>query len=312
MSLMTTPRIGIIGGSGLTSLPELGAAERVSVESGFGAPSSAVLLGRLFGADVAFLPRHGAAHSVDPARINARANIDALKRVGCTQLVSLSAVGSLREDIAPGHFVLVDQFINRTHGRASTFFDDGVAAHVAFGDPVCGRMHAAAAAACRARAIPHDPRGTYVVMNGPQFSTRAESELHRRWGASVIGMTALPEAKLAREAELCFLTVAMPTDYDCWHDAEGHVTADRVSEVMRGNQRNVLALLEALLPQLAAQPAPCARGCHRALDGAVMTAVAFIEERDDPRTRHLLARWLRAQREAAPGPAPGSGHGSGR
>jgi 5'-methylthioadenosine phosphorylase len=301
---VTTPRIGIIGGSGLTSLPELGASERVSVESGFGAPSGAVLLGRLFDVDVAFLPRHGVAHSVDPARINARGNIDALKRVGCTQVVSLSAVGSLREDIPPGNFVLVDQYIDRTHGRASTFFDEGVAAHVAFGDPVCGRMHALAGAACREQGIPHAAGGTYVVMNGPQFSTRAESRLHRQWGASVIGMTALPEAKLAREAELCFLCVAMPTDYDCWHDVEGAVTADRVSEVMRKNQRNVLALLGALLPKLAAQPPPCERGCHHALDGAVMTAVAFIEERDDPRTRHLLARWLRAQREGAgAGPA---------
>lgn len=289
---MSPKRIGIIGGSGLGSLAAITDARRADIESGFGAPSGPVTLGRLAGADVAFLARHGAGHSVLPARINARANIDVLKRAGCTQVISLSAVGSLKEELPPGHFLLVDQFIDRTHGRADTFFDEGVAAHVGFADPTCGRLREAAARACVELGIPHAKSGTYVVMNGPQFSTRAESALHRSWGASVIGMTALPEAKLAREAEMCFLTVAMPTDYDCWHAGHDAVTAELVAEVMRETSARALALLEALVPVLAAGQEPCPHGCDRALDGAIMTDVERVARKDDPRTRHLLARWL--------------------
>jgi 5'-methylthioadenosine phosphorylase len=294
---MQPGRTGIIGGSGLGSLSALRDARRAEVESGFGPPSSAVVVGRLFGTDVAFLSRHGDDHRVAPARVNARANIDALKRVGCTEILSLSAVGSLRTELPPGHFVLVDQFIDRTHGRPQTFFDDGVVAHVGFADPVCVRLRAAAATACADRGIPHTSGGTYVVMNGPQFSTRAESALHRSWGASVIGMTALPEAKLAREAEMCFLTIAMPTDYDCWHDEHGAVTAAVVAEVMRENRNRALALLEAILPALGASRGPCRHGCDRALDGAIMTSVRAVAEHDEPRTRHLLTRWLASQQE---------------
>jgi 5'-methylthioadenosine phosphorylase len=292
---MQPPRIGIIGGSGFSSLTALRDASRVDVDSGFGRPSSAVIVGQLFGADIAFLSRHGDDHRMSPARVNARANIDALKRVGCTQIVSLSAVGSLRKEIPPGHFVLVDQFIDRTHGRAQSFFEDGVVAHVGFADPVCTRLRAAAAKACVDQGIPHTSGGTYVVMNGPQFSTRAESALHRSWGAQVIGMTALPEAKLAREAEMCFLTVAMPTDYDCWHDEHDAVTAAVVSDVMRENRGRALALLEAVLPGLAQSHGPCRYGCDRALDGAIMTSVRAVAEHDDQRIRPLLSRWLRSQ-----------------
>ena len=294
-SFMQPPRIGIIGGSGLSSLTALRDARRVDVDSGFGRPSSTVVVGRLFGADVAFLSRHGDDHKVAPARVNARANIDALKRVGCTQILSLSAVGSLRKELPPGHFVLIDQFIDRTHGRPQTFFEDGVVAHVGFADPVCTRLRAAATKACVDQAIPHTSGGTYVVMNGPQFSTRAESALHRSWGAQVIGMTALPEAKLAREAEMCFLTIAMPTDYDCWNEDHGAVTAEVVASVMRDNRNRALALLEAILPGLGASQGPCGHGCDRALDGAIMTSVRAVIEHDDPRTRHLLTRWLAAQ-----------------
>lgn len=292
---MSPDRIGIIGGSGLTSLAAIEGGRSIEVDSGFGAPSSPVVLGRLFGAEVAFLARHGRDHTSAPALLNARANIDALKRVGCTQVVSFSAVGSLMAELPPGHFVLIDQFIDRTHGRRDTFFDHSVVAHVGFADPTCGRMRAQARAACDERSVPHAPEGTYVVMNGPQFSTRAESALHRSWGASVIGMTALPEAKLAREAELCLLTVAMATDYDCWHDEHGPVTAALVAEVMQDNARRAVELLEALLPRLADRAGPCLHGCNAALDGAIMTSLEAVAESSDPRTRHLLARWLKAQ-----------------
>lgn len=292
---MNPNRVGIIGGSGLGSLAALRGARRLDIESGFGPPSGPVLVGEIGGVEVAFLARHGADHSVAPAHINARANIDALKRAGCTQVIALSAVGSLKEDIPPGHFVLVDQFIDRTRGRADTFFDDTVVAHVGFADPCCPRVRAVAAEACASRGIPHVTSGTYVVMNGPQFSTRAESALHRSWGASVIGMTALPEAKLAREAEMCFLTVAMPTDYDCWHDSHGPVTAAMVADVMRDIGSHAVALIEALVPRLALHRSPCPHGCERALDGAIMTRLQAVKDRDDPRTRHLLSRWLRDQ-----------------
>jgi 5'-methylthioadenosine phosphorylase len=290
---MQSPRVGIIGGSGFASLPALRDASRVEIDSGFGRPSSAVIVGKLFGADVAFLSRHGDDHDVAPARVNARANIDVLKRVGCTEVLSLSAVGSLRKELPPGHFVLVDQFIDRTHGRPQTFFEDGVVAHVGFADPVCTRLRAAAAKACVDQGIPHSSGGTYVVMNGPQFSTRAESALHRSWGASVIGMTALPEAKLAREAEMCFLTIAMPTDYDCWHDEHDAVTAAVVADVMRDNRSRALALLEAVLPTLGKSQGACRYGCDRALDGAIMTSVRAVAEQRDARVSHLLTRWLK-------------------
>ncbi|MEZ4294877.1 MAG: S-methyl-5'-thioadenosine phosphorylase [Polyangiaceae bacterium] len=289
---MSVTRIGIIGGSGLGSLAALTEARSVEMEGGFGAPSGPVTLGKLGGVEVAFLARHGRGHSVLPAHINARANILALKRAGCTAVISMSAVGSLKEELPPGHFLLVDQFIDRTHGRRDTFFEDGVAAHVGFADPTCGRLREAAARACVERGIPHATKGTYVVMNGPQFSTRAESALHRSWGASVIGMTALPEAKLAREAEMCFLMVAMPTDYDCWHHGHGPVTAAAVADAMRDTGARALALLEALVPAAAAMQEPCPHGCDRALDAAIMTDVDVIVRRDDPRTRDLLARWL--------------------
>lgn len=287
--------IGIIGGSGLTTLPALREARRIEVNTGFGVPSDSVVVGQLFGVKVAFLARHGSDHTVAPARVNARANIAALKRVGCTQVISLSAVGSLKADLPPGHFVLIDQFIDRTHGRADTFFDDAVVAHVGFADPACARLRALAARACADQGIPHAATGTYVVMNGPQFSTRAESALHRSWGASVIGMTALPEAKLAREAEMCFLTVAMATDYDCWHEEHGPVTAALVADVMRDNGTRAVAMLEALLPRLAEQQGACGHGCDQALDGAIMTSMSAVVARDDPRTRHLLSRWLGKQ-----------------
>jgi 5'-methylthioadenosine phosphorylase len=284
-------RIGIIGGSGLASIPDLADARRYDVPSEFGAPSGPVTLGRIAGVDVAFLSRHGGGHSVGPAQINARANIDVLKQVGCSQLISFSAVGSLREELAPGHFVFADQFVDRTYGRQSTFFDEGVVAHVSFADPMCSALCRLAAAAATACGIPHAASGTYVVMNGPQFSTRAESAIYRSWGASLIGMTALPEVKLAREAELCYLIIAMVTDYDCWRTGHEVVTADAVGQAMVRQRADALRLLSTLLPAVAQRGPSCSQGCRTTLDGAIMTDPSEVLVRAHPRLHGLLERW---------------------
>ncbi|WP_394823490.1 S-methyl-5'-thioadenosine phosphorylase [Pendulispora albinea] len=264
--------IGVIGGSGLYQMEDIADARWEHVASPFGTPSDALLFGRLAGQDVVFLPRHGRGHRVPPTDIDVRANIDALKRAGCTQILSLTAVGSLREELPPGTLVVVDQFIDRTFARTKTFFGPGFTAHVSVADPVCTRMGHIAAGAAKELAIPVAHGGTYIVMEGPQFSTRAESELYRSWGASVIGMTAMPEAKLAREAEMCFCTIAMVTDYDCWHTAHVDVTAHAVAEVMKRNGAHAQNLLRKVIPQLGTWSGPCAHGCDRALEGAVMTA----------------------------------------
>lgn len=266
--------IGVIGGSGLYRIDGLEGASWVKVATPWGKPSDEVLVGRLGGMPMAFLPRHGRGHVLAPSDINYRANIDALKRLGCTDVVAVSAVGSLRDDYRPGDFVLVGQFIDRTFARAKSFFGSGCVAHVGLSDPCCGRLSEAVAAA-----VPEGVRlhrgATYLAMEGPQFSTRAESQLYRQWGADVIGMTAMPEAKLAREAELCYASVAMVTDYDCWH--EGHAAVD-VAQVIAtlganaGHARDMVAGLPALLsPEREA----CAQGCDHALEMAIMTAPAM-------------------------------------
>ena len=269
--------IGIIGGSGIYQLDGLQNARWQRIESSFGEPSDALLLGELDGLPLAFLPRHGRGHRIPPTEINFRANIDALKRAGATDVLSLSAVGSLREDLPPGTFVIADQFIDRTFARAKTFFGTGCVAHVSVADPVCGRLGDALEAAGQDAGVKLVRGGTYVVMEGPQFSTRAESELYRSWGASVIGMTNMPEAKLAREAELCYATVAMVTDYDCWHPHHAAVTVQEVVATMTANASSARALLAAALPRLANRPAVCPRQCDRALEHAVMTAPAARE-----------------------------------
>ncbi|MFI4986294.1 MAG: S-methyl-5'-thioadenosine phosphorylase, partial [Alphaproteobacteria bacterium] len=213
----TPPVIGIIGGSGLYDIDGLEERRWVEMNSPFGQPSDQLLLGELEGTRLVFLPRHGRGHRVPPSELNFRANIDVLKRAGCSEIISVSAVGSLREELAPGSFVIVDQFIDRTFARVKSFFTAGLVAHVSMADPVCGRLGAELAEAARELGIPFARGGTYLVMEGPQFSSRAESELYRSWGCHVIGMTNMPEAKLAREAEMCYATVAMVTDYDCWH-----------------------------------------------------------------------------------------------
>ena len=243
-----------------------------AVDTPYGSPSDELMFGTLDGFPIVFLPRHGRGHWVPPSELNFRANIHALKRVGVTEVVSLSAVGSLREDLVPGTFVVVDQFIDRTFARVKSFFESGLVAHVSIADPVCGRLGDHIMAAAGALDIDIVRGGTYLVMEGPQFSSRAESELYRSWGCSVIGMTNMPEAKLAREAELCYATVAMVTDFDCWHDDHDDVTVDQIIGVLMSNADKGRSLVRALAPRLATREDRCGQGCHTSLDNALITA----------------------------------------
>jgi len=277
------PVIGIIGGSGLYDIAGLEHKEWRRVGTPWGEASDELLFGELDGVSCVFLPRHGRGHRLSPTHLNYRANIDALKRSGVTDVLSLSAVGSLKEELPPGHFVIVDQFIDRSFAREKSFFGDGCVAHVSVADPVCPRIGDAAEAAARAIGLPVTRGGTYLVMEGPQFSTRAESELYRSWGCSVIGMTNMPEAKLAREAELCYATVAMVTDFDCWHDGHDAVTVDSVIKVMLANADAARNLVSAIVPELGALRGPCPAGCDRALQYAIVTA-------PDQRDPALMAR----------------------
>jgi 5'-methylthioadenosine phosphorylase len=264
--------IGIIGGSGLYDMPGLQEKAWRRVETPWGQPSDELMFGVLDGVRCVFLPRHGRGHALSPSHLNYRANIDALKRAGCTDILSLSAVGSLRAELPPGHFVIVDQFIDRSFARDKSFFGDGCVAHVSVAHPVCARLGDALETACRTVGLPVTRGGTYLVMEGPQFSTKAESELYRSWGCSVIGMTNMPEAKLAREAELCYATVAMVTDYDCWHPDHEHVTVDAVVRVLQQNAGKASALVQKIVPGLGAAESPCHAGCDRALEYAISTA----------------------------------------
>ncbi len=268
----TPPTLGILGGSGIYDIDGLTDVRWQAVASPFGEPSDELMFGTLDGLPVVFLPRHGRGHRVPPSELNFRANIDALKRAGVTEIISLSAVGSLREDLPPGAFVLTDQFIDRTFARNKSFFETGLVAHVSMADPVCGRLVDHLADAAGAAGIDCRKGGTYLVMEGPQFSTKAESELYRSWGCSVIGMTNMPEAKLAREAELCYATVAMVTDYDCWHPDHDAVTVDRVIKVLLENADKAQALIRAVAPRLLGRGVRCSSACHTALDSAVITA----------------------------------------
>ena len=265
------PVLGVIGGSGVYGIEGLEDARWQSVESPFGAPSDDFLCGRLEGQPIVFLARHGRGHPTPPSELNFRANIDALKRLGVTEIVSVSAVGSLREDLRPGDFVIVDQFIDRTFARTKTFFGTGLAGHVSMAEPVCRRLGDHLETAAQDLGLVHRRGGTYLVMEGPQFSTRAESELYRAWGCHVIGMTNMPEAKLAREAEICYATVAMVTDYDCWHDGHDNVTVDEVLRVLLENADKARALVRRVAPALAGRQAACEAGCHHALDAALIT-----------------------------------------
>jgi 5'-methylthioadenosine phosphorylase len=277
-------KIGVIGGSGVYEIGGLEGAEWVTVDSPWGTPSDQILTGTLNGVGMAFLPRHGRGHVHSPSTVPYRANIDALKRLGATDVISVSACGSFREEMAPGDFVIVDQFIDRTFAREKSFFGTGCVAHVSVAHPVCPRLGDACEAAARAEGITVHRGGTYLAMEGPQFSSLAESKLYRDvWGCHVIGMTNMPEAKLAREAELCYASVAMVTDYDSWHPDHGAVDIAEIVATLGANADKARALVARLPGLLGADRAPCPAGCDRALDFAILTA----PEKRDPA---LLAR----------------------
>lgn len=266
-------KIGVIGGSGVYQIDGLEDAAWVTVESPFGAPSDALLTGRLDGVAMVFLPRHGRGHVHSPSSVPYRANIDALKRLGVTDVISVSACGSFREEMAPGDFVIIDQFIDRTFAREKSFFGEGLVAHVSVAHPTCPRLGAACAAAARAQGIPVHEGGTYLAMEGPQFSSVAESRLYRDvWGCDVIGMTNMPEAKLAREAELCYASVAMITDYDSWHPEHGSVEITDIIRTLSGNADKARGMVARLPALLGKTRAPCPHGCDRALENAILTA----------------------------------------
>lgn len=269
---MTKTVLGIIGGSGIYDLPGLEDVREERVASPWGEPSDALRFGRIGATSIVFLPRHGRGHRIPPSEVNARANIDAMKRAGVTDIVSLSACGSFKTELPPGTFVVVDQFVDRTHGRPSSFFGTGCVAHVSMAHPVGPRLAARLAAAAEAEGIAVRRGGTYVCMEGPQFSSYAESLTYKGLGYDVIGMTAMPEAKLAREAEITYATLAMVTDFDCWHPEHDHVDVKSVIEVMHGNTEKARRVVARLARDLPAEREECPAGSHRALDFAIMTA----------------------------------------
>ncbi|MGE0643076.1 MAG: S-methyl-5'-thioadenosine phosphorylase [Nitrospira sp.] len=285
--------VGVIGGSGLYDMEGLTSTQSIRVRTPFGAPSDAITIGTLEGIRVAFLSRHGRGHLLNPSGINYRANIFALKSLGVSQIISISAVGSMKESIPPGDVVLPDQFIDLTKRRASTFFEDGIVAHMAFGEPVCAELgQALLSSAKRVGATVH-PGGTYLCMEGPQFSTKAESRLYRQWGVDVIGMTNMPEAKLAREAELCYATVALATDYDCWHETEEAVTVEAVLTILHRNVALAKQIIRTVMPFFA-DSRDCA--CHHALDHAILTAPKRIPAAARKRLAILIDRTLTSQK----------------
>ena len=289
---MAGPVIGIIGGSGLYEIDGLDQVEWRRVESPFGRTSDEFCFGTLDAQPVVFVPRHGRGHVLPPSEINFRANIDALKRCGVSDIISLSAVGSLREDLAPGDFVVIEQFIDRTFARAKSFFGAGCVAHISMAHPVCRRIGDALVAAGSPAGLALKRGGTYLVMEGPQFSSLAESELYRSWNCDVIGMTNMPEAKLAREAEICYATLAMVTDYDCWHPGHDAVTVDMVVAFLRANAQKAKTLIKRTVPLLSGRTRPCPEGCEHALDHAVITAPGHRDPDMLARLRAVAGRVL--------------------
>jgi 5'-methylthioadenosine phosphorylase len=278
--------LAIIGGSGLYDLPGLTDTQWVTVDTPWGAPSDQVFTGNLNGARLAFLPRHGRGHRIPPSEVNYRANIAALKSLGATDVLSVSAVGSLRADLPPGTFVVVDQFIDRTFARDKSFFGTGLVAHVSMAKPTCSRLGEHVLAALAMQQVPHARGGTYLAMEGPQFSTLAESETYRSWNASVIGMTNMPEAKLAREAELCYCSVSMVTDFDCWHTGHDAVTVDAVIKVLLGNAQAAKTLIAGLAGHITTDAAATACACRHVLDHAIITSP---EARDPEMVKKLAS-----------------------
>jgi 5'-methylthioadenosine phosphorylase len=287
--------IGILGGSGLYAMEALEEAQWLAADTPWGAPSDQLLVGRLHGIRFAFLPRHGRGHRIPPSQVNARANVDALKRAGCTDLVAISAVGSLREELAPGRFVLVDQFIDRSFAREKSFFGPGLVAHVSMAEPVCPRLSAMLAAAAQAAGAEVAQGGTYLAMEGPQFSSRAESELYRSWGCDVIGMTAMPEAKLAREAELPYALVGMVTDYDCWRQGEDAVEVSAIVARLMANAGTARRMVEEFARALPPERPPSP--IDTVLDHAIITA-------PDARDPAMLARLDAVCRRVFAPPSP--------
>ena len=281
--------VGIIGGSGLYDLPGLEDAKWVDVDTPFGTPSDALLTGRFQGQDLVFLPRHGRGHAISPTELNVRANIWALKSLGVREVLSFGAVGSLKEHLPPGSFVIVDQYIDRTYARIPSFFGNGMVAHVSMAEPACARLSAHLREALESTDIPHQMGGTYICIEGPQFSTKAESELFRSWNCDVIGMTAMPEARIAREAELCYVSIAMVTDFDCWHPDHDAVTVEQVIGQLMQNAQSAQTLLQGVLPKLSNREELCPEGCETALDVALITA----ENKRDPATLKQLDLVLR-------------------
>jgi len=284
-------RIGIIGGSGLDGIEGVEVSDYLDIETPYGPPSAPLRLACMGGHEVIFLPRHGQGHGIPPHRINYRANIYAMKLAGVSRIISISAVGSLKEGIKPGDFVLVDQFVDRTRGRASTFFDGPVVAHVSMADPVCASLRTRLSGACGTAGISVHENGAYLAMQGPQFSSRAESELYRSWGMDVVGMTNMPEAKLAREAEMCYATVAMSTDYDCWHAEEDDVSVSHVLEIMHDNaaraQRMLLAFFETDEDIHA-----CSENCHNILEHAIISDMTALNDQALRPVHALVERLL--------------------
>lgn len=287
------PAVGIIGGSGLYQVEGLEQVREVRLRTPFGTPSDAIVVGVLGGMGVAFLSRHGRGHRINPSSINYRANIYALKSLGVTQVISISAVGSMKESIQPGHVVLPDQFIDLTKRRISTFFDEGIVAHVGFSEPVCASLADTLEEAGRSVGATLQRGGTYVCMEGPQFSTKAESRLYRQWGVDVIGMTNMPEAKLAREAELCYATMALATDYDCWHETEEAVTVGAILATLHRNVALAKEILKTAVPKLDPDRA-CA--CRQALATALITASDKMSASAKRRLNLLIAPYVRTRK----------------
>lgn len=290
-----TARLGVIGGSGLYSIPGLTQVEQIEASTPFGAPSDAITFGELEGVSLAFLPRHGRGHQLSPSDVPSRANIYALKSVGVERIISVSAVGSLREDVAPLDLLIPDQLFDRTKARPASFFEGGIVAHIGFADPFCPDVSARLADAMETLGDIHFHRGgTYMCIEGPQFSTKAESRVYRQWGCDIIGMTALPEAKLAREAELCYATIACVTDYDVWHESEGPVTVEMVVANLTHNVANAQRIIREMARTLPADRVSATCGCASALENAVMTDRALLTPEQRARYALLLGARLDA------------------
>ena len=279
-------KIGIIGGSGFTKLGIIRDTEERTIDTPFGKPSDAITLGNIDGVDVAFLPRHGKGHTIAPHKVNYRANIFALKKCGVEYLVSTAAVGSLKKEIKPCDVVIADQLIDRSFKRSTTFFEDGIVAHVGFADPFCKTLSDIAFQISKEEGV-NVHRGTYICMEGPQFSTRAESKLYRSWNVDVIGMTLAPEAKLAREAELCLCGILTVTDYDCWYEGEKDVSVASIVENLKKNDKNMASIIKKLIPKIRYKRT-CE--CHNALEHSVITSPELIQKNGDPRVNEVLLK----------------------